>query len=71
MKLEYYGIKGVAKCWFEYYLRNRKQIVKFNSIYRKKIIVLTGVPYFNTRPLLFILYKNDIKIVVKLFQFFY
>ena len=30
-KLEYYGIRGVALKWFENYLANRKQIVKYND----------------------------------------
>ena len=29
-KLDHYGIRGVAKDWFENYLYNRKQIVKYN-----------------------------------------
>ncbi len=30
-KLEYYGIRGVALKWFENYLANGKQIVKYND----------------------------------------
>ena len=30
-KLERYGIRGIALKWFENYLTNRKQYVKFNS----------------------------------------
>jgi hypothetical protein len=30
-KLEYYGIRGVALKWFQNYLSNRKQIVKYND----------------------------------------
>ena len=31
-KLEHYGIRGVAKEWFENYLYNRKQIVKYIEV---------------------------------------
>ena len=31
-KLEHYGIRGVTKTWFENYLYNRKQFVKYNGI---------------------------------------
>ena len=31
-KFEHYGIRGIAKTWFENYLYDRKQIVKYNSV---------------------------------------
>ena len=32
-RLEHYGTRGVAKKWFENYLCNRKQIVKYNGVW--------------------------------------
>ena len=43
-KLEYYGIRGIARLWFENYLTNRKQIVKYKQIMSSEMIVQTGVP---------------------------
>jgi hypothetical protein len=34
-KLENYGIRGTCQKWFENYLSNRKQIVKYNQINQK------------------------------------
>ena len=43
-KLEHYGVSGIAKDWFCFYLTNRKQCVSVNN--QSSIIqtILTGVP---------------------------
>jgi retron-type reverse transcriptase len=43
-KLEHYGIRGVAKEWFENYLHNRKQIVKYNGVQSEEMTILSGIP---------------------------
>lgn len=55
-KLEYYGIRGITTSLFENYLKDRKQIVKYNSVQSTEKTILTGVPQGSIRgPLPFIL----------------
>ncbi len=61
-KLEHHGIRGVPKKWFENYLCNRKQIVKYSGIQSEEMTIKCGVPQGSELgPLLFLLYINNIQ----------
>jgi retron-type reverse transcriptase len=61
-KLEHYGIRGVAKTWFENYLYERKQIVKYNGVLSEEMTIKCGIPQGSVLGLLlFLLYINDIE----------
>ncbi|XP_046737531.1 uncharacterized protein LOC124406219 [Diprion similis] len=56
-----YGVKRTVLAWFDSYLNNRKQQVKYGKIISEELLVRYGVPQGSKLvPLLFIIYINDV-----------
>ena len=72
MKLEHYGIRGIANEWFRSYLGNRQQIVTVDGVSSAKYSTSCGIPQGSVLgPLFFLLYINDFHNSSKLFDFTY
>ena len=65
-KPKHYGIRGVAYCWFESYLKDRKQYVSINGYNSKHLPIPFGVQQgFFLGPLSFLIYVNDLITAIK------
>ena len=60
-KMEMYGIRGLPLQWFTNYLTNRQQYASLAGVESSRQTVVCGVPQGSSlRPLLFLIYINDI-----------
>ena len=71
-KLSHYGIRDIVNCWFSSYLSNRKHFVIINGFDSEIQIFQYGVPQGSVlRPLIFLIYVNDLHNAIKFSQSFH
>lgn len=60
MKLDKYGIRGIAKKLITSYLENREQVIKNGKVKSEKKTIKNGLPQGTClAPLLYLIYVND------------
>lgn len=65
-KLEFYGIRGSALCWFKSYLQNRTIKVNYKNVLSKTYEVQYGTPQGSVLgPLIYIILANDLAKTLK------
>ena len=70
-KMDLYGIRTIALDWFSSYLSERKQYVSVNGHISDYLDISCGVLQGSVLgPLLFFIYINDLRNVIKLLSFY-
>jgi len=69
-KLDFYGIRGIAKDWFASYLSDRQQFVTVNGVKSDLTSISCGIPQGSVLgPTFFLQYINDFHLCSILFDF--